>query len=581
MSGIVILVGSETGNSVDYAERTSEELERFNLKSEIHLMDEFKLENLLGDSLKCLIFICSTTGDGEEPRNMRNFMRFLLRSDLPVNILNSFSFSVFGLGDSSYDKFNFVGKRVYRRMQQLGAKDLIGFRGEGDERHPRGGIEAGWNVWSEALLIGLSIIYPTEMKKDALDSISPLPARLKVVLTPEKDISTTTTTDDKMIVKAEFVEAIRVTPVEHFQDTRLLRIKCSDPLKFAVPGDIMNLKPSNDSESVDLLLELMGWDGDQEIFGIEGNISSVWSGISFPITLNSFIRNWIDLHRIPTRTLLKTLACLCNVEAAEYSVMHREKLLELSRDEGEYLDYVWRPKRSVLEIIRDFQPTLKFDLDRLLQVFSPIKPRQFSIANDNESVVELLIAFFKEEMPLGRGFREGLCSKWISSGAISRELTFVTFTHGSIKHNLLKNTIFLFASGTGVAPLRSLIQRYGRDEGRRIYLYFGCRSVEMDFYFKDEWQREYPNLTVFALGSRDDPANKKYLDSIIKDNSGPLIEECESPDQFSCVVAGHSRLNKLVQDTLKEIWSSKPDFEGKTWLDWLKAHSQYQSETWS
>lgn len=585
MTSIVILVGSETGNSLDFAERTREDLERLNYEPEVYEMDEFILENLLDDTLKCLIFICSTTGDGEEPRNMHKFMKFLLRSDLPSNIFSHFNFSVFGLGDSSYDKFNFASKRLYRRMQQLGAKDFVGFRGEGDERNSRG-IEGGWTVWFEALKNGLMQQFPVSSLQLKYKEFDPLPPRSRIITSKNTNHLYRPTKDS--VVEARFIESTRVTPLDHFQDTRLLKIRCvSDETRKLAPGDILNLKPSNNSKNVDELLSLLQWDGNTEIFGIEGGNTSLWDGLKFPLSLKQFLQDWIDLHRIPTRSLLRTLACLCDLNAAEYSPMHREKLVELSREEGEYLDYVWRPKRSIVEIIKDFQPTLKVSLERLLQVFPPMKARQFSIANDppeksvdgNYCTIELLVALVKEELPLGRGFREGLTSAWIREDLIAHDLNFVSFTHGSIRHNFLTGTIFLFASGTGIAPLRSIIQRY-HNEGRRIFLYFGCRSLQADFYFENEW-KESPNLTVFAAGSRDGSGPEKiYLDSIIKNNSEPLLE-FESPDQFSCVVAGHSRLNKLVQDTLKAIWSEKSSYEGKSWLDWLKSHSQYQSETWS
>ena len=35
------------------------------------------------------------------------------------------NFAVMGLGDSSYQKYNFAGKKLYRRLLQLGAKPLL------------------------------------------------------------------------------------------------------------------------------------------------------------------------------------------------------------------------------------------------------------------------------------------------------------------------------------------------------------------------------------------------------------------------------------------------------------------------
>lgn len=581
---VVILVGTETGNSLDYATRASEDLERLGIENEIYLMDEYALEGLLDVSV--VIFVCSTTGDGEEPTNMRKFMKFLLRADLPNNLFADIGFAVFGLGDSSYDKYNFVGKRVYRRMEQLGGRDLVGFRGEGDERSAKG-IEGGWSVWWDKLADIMKLEY-SERLNCVYGDLEPLPPRCSLILAPTNQRNE----DDKSQAFAANLDSYeRLTSIDHFQDTRLLKINVKIPTdstyKFQ-PGDILNLKPSNGPEIVKELMDLMGWQGEREgeevvVYGIEGKFVRNWDqGLprEFPMSLREFLTNWVDLTRIPSRSTLKTLACLCEMDAAEYSPMHREKLIELSRDEGEYLEYVWRPKRGIVEILKDFQPTIRVGIERLLQVFAAIKPRQFSIANDplgqTDLKIELLVALVKEELPMGRGTREGLCSQWIKSEKIRSELGHVTISRGSFNSFVLKGVIFLFATGTGIAPLRSIIQRYS-SSNRIIYLYFGCRLINQDFYFEQEW-RGIKNLTVFVKGSRDEEGKRVYLNDVIKSNSGPL-RGGYSVDEISCLVAGHSRLNKLVQDTLNEIWVDK--VEGKTWIEYLKSRGQYQTETWS
>lgn len=570
----VILVGTETGNSMDYALRASENLERMGVESEIFLMDEFPLEGLLENSLETLIFICSTTGDGEEPRNMKRFMKFILRADLPSNLFSEIKFTVFGLGDSSYDKFNYVSKRVYRRMKQLGGQDIIGFRGDGDERHSNG-IEGGWNIWWNSLKDKIPI------GNTLYSELEPLPPRCTLNTSGENSMKPRLDPSN-VNLGCKFVNSRRVTPLNHFQDTRLLEFKVFDTFEFQ-PGDILNLKPSNDPRLVDELFQMMGWKKDLIIYGVDGK--NTWINdmarsedeSSFPMSLDRFLTDYVDITRIPNKSTMRTLACLCDPNLTEYSLMHQEKLLELSKDEGEYLDYVWRPKRSILEIIKDFQPTLKIGIDRILQVFQPIKPRQFSIANDvKDGKVELLISLIKEELPQGRGSREGLCSNWIARNEIN-SLKSVTISHGSLNPKILKSNVFLFAAGTGIAPLRSVIQRL-KQSGKKLFLYFGCRSLEIDFYFKDEW-KDYDNLRVFSLGSRDNKGGSRiYLDQVIKIHSEPLVS-FDNPTEVSCLVAGHSRLNKIVQTTLNEIW--KDPFEGKTWVEWLKSYGQYQTETWS
>ena len=47
-----------------------------------------------------------THTQGDPPDNMKHFWRFLLRKGLSPTSLSSVQFSVFGLGDSNYPKYN-------------------------------------------------------------------------------------------------------------------------------------------------------------------------------------------------------------------------------------------------------------------------------------------------------------------------------------------------------------------------------------------------------------------------------------------------------------------------------------------
>lgn len=52
-----------------------------------------------------MVFIASTTGQGEEPDNMKKFWKFLLRKSHPSDALDHMEYTVLGLGDSSYIKY--------------------------------------------------------------------------------------------------------------------------------------------------------------------------------------------------------------------------------------------------------------------------------------------------------------------------------------------------------------------------------------------------------------------------------------------------------------------------------------------
>ncbi|KAJ1559221.1 NADPH-dependent diflavin oxidoreductase 1, partial [Nowakowskiella sp. JEL0078] len=130
-----ILYGSQTGGAEEVAERIYREARRYHFNCSISAMDEYDRGLLVEEIF--VIFVCSTTGQGEEPDNMKKFWRFMLRRGLPNEILGHLNFAVFGLGDSSYTKFNYPAKKLYNRLIQLSACPILE-RGDGDDQHPSG-----------------------------------------------------------------------------------------------------------------------------------------------------------------------------------------------------------------------------------------------------------------------------------------------------------------------------------------------------------------------------------------------------------------------------------------------------------
>lgn len=84
-----------------------------------------------------IIFVVSTTGNGELPVSARPLWRFLLRKGLPGDILSDLTFTTFGLGDSTYTRFCWASRMLHRRLQDLGAKEWLP-SGEADEQHELG-----------------------------------------------------------------------------------------------------------------------------------------------------------------------------------------------------------------------------------------------------------------------------------------------------------------------------------------------------------------------------------------------------------------------------------------------------------
>ncbi|XP_067007518.2 NADPH-dependent diflavin oxidoreductase 1 isoform X4 [Anabrus simplex] len=80
-----ILYGSQTGTAQEIAERIWRESKRYYFTCPIHAMDEYPIDKLIYEHF--VVFVCSTTGNGVEPDNMKRFWKFLLRKSLPLDSL--------------------------------------------------------------------------------------------------------------------------------------------------------------------------------------------------------------------------------------------------------------------------------------------------------------------------------------------------------------------------------------------------------------------------------------------------------------------------------------------------------------
>jgi sulfite reductase alpha subunit-like flavoprotein len=195
----------------------------------------------------------------------------------------------------------------------------------------------------------------------------------------------------------------RVTPETHWQDVRMLKIRVNksswsnDELPALFPGDTLTIFPKNFPADVEELISLMGWKAkaDMRIIwqysqtSIDRNLKNVkHGGLRCPrnlyppqiATMRDLLIHNIDFNAIPNRTFLRDLRRHTADER------EKERLLELTSEANsqEFYDYTSRPRRTILEVLRDF-PGVKIPLDYALETFPLIRGRAFSIANHPES----------------------------------------------------------------------------------------------------------------------------------------------------------------------------------------------------
>lgn len=469
-------------------------------------LDDYKPENLPLERL--IIFVVATTGQGDPPGNMKKFWRFLLQKNLPINLLQNLNYAVLGLGDSSYEKYNFAAKKLDKRIAQCGGIQLLSI-GLADDQHDLG-IDGTIEPWTNKLWKIISEKYFLANSIERFDE--EIIERFDVkILNSDKviqnyDIYREEFNVNDQLKAARVVENSRITSSEHFQDVRLLKFKIEN-IEYQ-PGDILYVRPKNSVEQIksffDLLHELYVPLYSHTVISITEKEIKLPMALKKPVELYKIVEQYWDLNYKPRRSTMRVLASISDNE------LEKDKLHEMSTIAGQedFLNYVHRPKRNIIEVLRDFPHTARKLNERILfEIMPAIKPRAFSIASSNNytpNEVHLLVAVVKYNTWLVAP-RLGLCSNWLKSLECENEI-ICWIQKGTFKFDLSLPMI-LIGPGTGVASFRSLLldaAAVNRDL-RDTILFFGCRNREKDYHCREDFERlaRTNNLKVFCAFSRD------------------------------------------------------------------------------
>lgn len=309
----------------------------------------------------------------------------------------------------------------------------------------------------------------------------------------------------------------RVTPADHWQDVRHFTFDID--VGEAVLGDLAQhvghltlvIWPKNYPEDVQDLIVEMGWEevADKPI-RLKGKPRALYAHDRVA-TLRQLLTHNLDITAVPKRNFIKQLMYFTEDER------EIERLQELTApgNEQEFYDYTCRPRRTILELLRDFTGVV-IPFERVLDMFPIIRGREFSVANGGTSLkkaggvnilrAEIVVALV-EYKTIIRKPRQGLCSRYLKHLPVGTPLNIrLKAASGppTVPNSIWsKRPLIAIATGTGIAPIRATIQeRASYDGSGDTLLFFGCRNRAADFHFEHEWDL-YPNVKVYPAFSRD------------------------------------------------------------------------------
>ncbi|CAH7685567.1 NADPH dependent diflavin oxidoreductase 1 [Phakopsora pachyrhizi] len=582
---LLILYGSQTGSAEDVANQISRGCRRLHIRTRTLPMDEIEPRSLLGVNL-VTIFVCSTTGQGVQPRNMTRLWKLLRRSDLSQDLFSSLRFTVFGLGDSSYRQFNWASRKLYRRILQLGG-ELFYERGEADDQNPNG-IDSTLVPWLNGLWVALLRVFPMPEGLAEIPRTICLPSSFR--LRPCDRALGSDHCDSQPVegqMTATLTKNQRLTPLSHWQDTRHLEFDVlSEELDFE-PGSVAELWPENDEDNVIKILELLDLKDQADVIHELSTVDPVEclaNHFTKYATIRQIFKTKLDFMSIPKRSFIEWISFFCS------NPIEKDRLQEFCSVEGQddFHDYVYRPRRTILEVLSEFK-SVRVPLDYIFEAFPTIRSRQYSISSSpkvHPSQVHLLVAVvkFKTRMSVPR---KGLCTNWLSKLDTGSKVP-IRILPGTFKFPKDPSVgVICIGPGTGIAPFRSLVQhRSDQTTGLNSHLIiYGCRNEDKDFYFRDEWS-SFEGLGICRLhwaASRDQEV-KRYVQDEIEEHGDEVLDFIENRNGSIFISGSSGKMPEGVRRSLGRVFSSyggNDEAEAELRVKMLESTGRIQEETWS
>ncbi|KAH9691144.1 NADPH-dependent diflavin oxidoreductase 1 [Citrus sinensis] len=558
---LLIFYASQTGNALDAAERIGRESERRGCPVVVRPVDDYDARCLPEEDT--VIFVVSTTGQGDTPDSMKVFWRFLLQKSLSKQWLEGVRYAVFGLGDSGYQKFNFVAKKLDNRLLDLGATAVVE-RGLGDDQHPSG-YEGALDPWMRSLWRRLHQIDPSffpqgpdhvieEMKlidqpkvhityhsidnaASRLSNASDLEGiRMQLETARSMSAGKLSNYNNKAVCFLKMIKNQPLTKSGSGKDVHHFEFEfVSAAIEYEV-GDVLEVLPSQDPAAVDTFIQRCNLDPDALI------------------TVMSYFAT------------------------AEHE---KERLQYFASPEGrdDLYKYNQKERRTVLELV------------------PPLKTRAFSISSSplaHPNQVHLTVSVVSWTTPYKRK-RTGLCSAWLA-GLDPQQGIYIPawFQKGSLPRPPPSVPLILIGPGTGCAPFRGFVEeraiQSSSGPAAPIIFFFGCRN-EDDFLYRELWLSHSLNDGVFpeAKGggfyvafSRKQP-QKVYVQHKMLEQSQRIWNLLLS--KASIYVAGSAtKMPSDVWSTFEEIVSKEGEASRDSAANWLKAlqrAGRYHVEAWS
>lgn len=496
-SRLTILYGTETGNAAELARTLEVATKGRGLAPALADMADYKVRQLGQE--EDLLIIVSTYGEGDPPQPATGFFEFVEGRKAPR--LDSLRFAILALGDSTYEYFCEAGKRLDRRLEDLGAERLL------DRVDCDIDYEDAAEAWISAAVERLAAEMPLPSP--------PAAAR-------GGGVASATIHDKRDPFPATIIENIAIVGRGSSKATRHVEFSLAGSGLTYEPGDALGIAAPNDPVVVKDLLDALALPPDAE-FELKGQKTILGEALAqrFEITIATprFLDYWATL--------------------SDSSVLQQLREEDRSGERSVFLH-----THHIVDIVRRF-PVAGVMAQGFVSALRPLQPRLYSIASSLAAAPEeahLTVAPVR--YALHGETRSGVASGLLADRA-APDAVLPVYVQSNPHFRLPADDvpIIMIGAGTGVAPYRAFMQeREARGATGRSWLFFGERNFRTDFLYQSEWQAWLKDGTLGRMDvafSRD-RKEKIYVQHRMKERARDLFAWLEDGAHlYVCGDAAH------------------------------------------
>ncbi|KAG1934715.1 P450 (cytochrome) oxidoreductase b isoform X1 [Pimephales promelas] len=598
---IVVFYGSQTGTAEEFSNRLAKDAHRYGMKGMTADPEEYEMGELsrLAEIENSLAIFCMATyGEGDPTDNAQDFYDWLQEGDAD---LSGVKYTVFALGNKTYEHYNATGKYVDKRLAELGAQRIFDL-GMGDDD---GNLEEDFVSWREQFWPAVCEHFGVEATGEE-SSIRQYELKVHSDLNMNKvytgelgRLKSFENQKPPFDSKNPFLAPVTVNrKLNKGGERHLMHLELDitgSKIRYE-SGDHVAVYPINDTAIVNRIGEILGVDLDIVIsLNNLDEESNKKHPFPCPTTYRTALTHYLDITNTPRTNVL--------YEMAQYATDPKDqenmRKMASSSPEGKalYQSWVLDSSRNILAILEDL-PSLRPPIDHLCELLPRLQARYYSIASSSKvhpNSVHICAVVVEYETKTGR-VNKGVATNWLKNKMPTdngHKATVPMYIRKSQFRLPFKatNPVIMIGPGTGIAPFIGFVQERGwlKEQGKEVgetELYFGCRRKNEDFLYQEELEgfEKTGVLTALNVAFSRDQAQKVYVQHLLKNNKEGLWKRIHTDNAHIYICGDARNMARDVQNAFYEIAEELGGMSRAQAVDYIKklmTKGRYSQDVWS